>query len=113
MAVSEMIKERVSEAMEAFSKVFSGSQFEVRIRSLNREGGDREFLLKMNGETLVCVHVKRDSYKMYMKKDELFYASDNKDRYKRLKEDPFITLNSIDECIEEVQSALAKYVNRF
>ena len=100
MTVSELVLKRRDEAMEPFKEAFPAPAFEVRIRSPKRKGGDREFLLNQAGKNIAGIHVKRDSYKMYLS-DELVKKSEHD--YERLGGSQFYEFNSVEDCIQEIK----------
>lgn len=105
MAVSELVLKRRDEAMELFREAFPAPAFEVRIRSPRRKGGDREFLLNQAGKNIAGVHVKRDSYKMYLA-DNLVNESEKE--YNRLQGGQFLEFINIEDCIAEIKSTMEK-----
>ena len=105
MGVSVYIQKKVEEAMEAFKEHFSNSWYEVRLRSPGRLGGDREFLLFKSKKLIAGIHVKRDSYKMYLN-DELVEHSKHKEEYERKNGGLFIHFLTVQQCIQEIDDVL-------
>lgn len=103
MAVSEMVLNRRDEAIKLFEGSFPPPAFVVRIRSPKRKGGDREFLLDQAGKNIAGVHVKRDSYKMYLA-DELVKVSEL--NYERLNGGQFREFSTPEECIAEIKATM-------
>lgn len=108
MAVSEFVLKRRDEAMKVFREAFPEPVFEVRIRSPRRKGGDREFLLNQSGKNIAGIHVKKDSFKMYLA-DNLVNESDKE--YERLRGGQFLEVVSIDDCVAEIKNTLKKANN--
>lgn len=105
MAVSEIVLKRRDEAMELFRENFHEPSFKVRIRSPKRKGGDREFLLDQADKNIAGIHVKRESYKMYLA-DHLVRESDLE--YARLNGSQFREFTSIDDCIIEIKNTMER-----
>ena len=105
MAVSEEVLRRRDEAIELFKEAFPAPAFEVRIRSPKRKGGDREFLLNRAGKNIAGIHVKKDSFKMYLA-DELVARSKNKDKYERLNGGQFIHFETAEDCLAEIKDTI-------
>ena len=103
MAVSEQVLKRLEEAMSLFKEAFPEPAFEVRIRSPKRKGGDREFLLNQAGKNIAGIHVKRESYKMYLA-DNLVNKSDKE--YNQLNGGQFYEFTTVEECISEIKSTM-------
>ena len=109
MAVSERVLKRRDEAMDMFREAFPEPAFEVRVRSPRRKGGDREFLLNQAGKNIAGIHVKRDSYKMYLA-DNLVVESEWE--YDRLHGGQFIEFLNIEDCISEIKNTMQSVKNR-
>lgn len=105
MAVSELVLKRCDESMELFREAFPASASEVRIRSPRRKSGDREFLLNQAGKNTAGIHVKHDSYKMYMS-DNLVNESEKE--YNRLQGGQFLEFINIEDCIAEIKCTMEK-----
>lgn len=112
MAISQEILDKVTTGMTELKKVFKAPDYEIRLRSPGRVGGDREISLNHHGEYVANVHVKKTNYKLYVT-DTMFKKSKMQERYEQKNGGKYIHLDTLEECIEEILSTYGENISSY